>query len=241
MLSETADIETASDDYATRFSGPAGEFFLNRQTRLTLDILKNQPKARVLDIGGGHAQLAKPLVDNGYDVTVTGSDNKCEARLKKSIPSGKYKYITTNSLHLPFEDRSFDVVLSFRLLPHITEWQQLISEMCRISKQCVVFDYPDKRSSNIMYRHLFPMKSRMEKNTRPFTLFSRSEVATELTKHNFSWPEFKPEFFLPMVLHRKLQNKKISSAIETFFSATAMTKVLGSPVIVHGTRKNRPL
>lgn len=238
MLSETADIETASDDYATRFSGPAGEFFLNRQTKLTLDILKNRPKARVLDIGGGHAQLATPLVENGYDVTVTGSDDSCEARLKQSIPSGNYTYITCNSLHLPFEDQSFDVVLSFRLLPHITEWQQLISEMCRISKQCVVFDYPDKRSSNIMSKQLFSIKKKIEKNTRPFMLFSRSEVATELTKHEFLWPEFRPEFFLPMVIHRKLQNKTISSAMEAFFGATAMTKMLGSPIIVHGTRKD---
>lgn len=157
--------------------------------------MKSRPKAHVLDIGGGHAQLAKPLIENGYDVTVTGSDDRCGTRLKQNIPSGKYTYITFNSLHLPFEDRSFDVVLSFRLLPHITEWQQLISEMCRISKQCVVFDYPDKRCSNIMYKQLFPIKNKLEKSTRPFMLFSRLDVATELTKHDFSWPEFRPAFF----------------------------------------------
>jgi len=36
MFLETADIESSTEDYATRFSGPVGEYFLNVQTEITL-------------------------------------------------------------------------------------------------------------------------------------------------------------------------------------------------------------
>lgn len=39
-LAEAADIETSSDDYARRFSGGVGRWFLETQTRLTLKLLR---------------------------------------------------------------------------------------------------------------------------------------------------------------------------------------------------------
>ncbi|MGW8195196.1 MAG: class I SAM-dependent methyltransferase, partial [Desulforhopalus sp.] len=125
MMLETADIETASSDYAARFKGPAGEFFLARQTEITLGLLGDLPGARVLDVGGGHAQVAEPLVSDGFQVTVTGSDERCRSRLDRYIRSGNFAYQTCDSLALPFEDRSFDVVMTFRLLPHVVRWKEL--------------------------------------------------------------------------------------------------------------------
>ena len=75
MYLETADIETASEGYASRFRGAAGEYFLARQADITLEFLRDLPGAKVLEVGGGHAQLAEPLVKNGYRVTITGSDD----------------------------------------------------------------------------------------------------------------------------------------------------------------------
>jgi hypothetical protein len=37
---ETADIETASAEYAARFSGAAGEFFLARQTQIVMELIQ---------------------------------------------------------------------------------------------------------------------------------------------------------------------------------------------------------
>ena len=72
------DIETASDDYARRFSGEVGAYFLDVQARTTLSLLEPWPGARVLDVGGGHGQVAIPLAENGFDVTVTGSSDECK-------------------------------------------------------------------------------------------------------------------------------------------------------------------
>ncbi len=236
MFLETADIETASAAYATRFGGSAGQYFLAEQTAITLGLLRHLPGARVLDVGGGHAQLAEPLVKNGYQVTITGSDESCRMRIDQLLAPGSFAYRTCDSLALPFPDRSFDVAMAFRLLPHATRWREIIAELCRVADKCVIIDYPDKRSTNILYEHLFTMKKKMEGNTRPFTLFTRDEIATVFSDNLYSSPRFKPEFLLPMVVHRKLGNKKFSTLLENFFRATGITQLFGSPIIVRSDR-----
>lgn len=234
---ETADIETASEDYASRFSGAAGEYFLEEQARMTLALLQDMPRARVLDVGGGHAQLAVPLVGAGYEVTVTGSDDCCRARLDRFLAPNQFNYLTCDSLHLPYGDRSFDVVLSFRLLPHVERWQELLAELCRVADKCVIMDYPDRRSTNIFYEYLFAMKKKMEGNTRPFTLFSRSQIIAQMFADGFAKPAFYPEFFFPMVVHRKLKNKNISASLEGITRLLGLTNLLGSPIIFRSDRK----
>jgi hypothetical protein len=46
---ETADIETSSEDYSRRFSGPVGSWFLRVQESATLKMLATRPGASVLD------------------------------------------------------------------------------------------------------------------------------------------------------------------------------------------------
>jgi ubiquinone/menaquinone biosynthesis C-methylase UbiE len=236
MFSETADIETASEDYANRFSGAAGSFFLDKQTQIVRQLLADLPRARVLDVGGGHAQLAGPLAQSGYEVTVTGSSESCRARLDRSLAPGDFTYRTCDNLNLPFSDRSFDIVLSFRLLPHVTQWQKLLAEMCRVADKCVILDYPDLRSTNILYEYLFSMKKKMEGNTRTFTLFSRQQIRRTMIDKGFGNIDFRPEFFLPMVVHRKVNNRSFSSVSETICRMIGLTTLFGSPIIFRANR-----
>lgn len=238
-LTETADIETASDDYASRFSGPVGKYFLEVQARLTLELLRDLPGASVLDVGGGHAQLTMPLATHGYDVTVTGSADICRARLDRYCPAGSFTYITCDCLNLPFADNRFDVVMAFRLLPHATQWQRLVREMCRVAGKVVIFDYPDKRSVNILYDLLFALKKNLEGNTRTYTLFTRKEIRDALAASGFTAQQFRPEFFVPMVVHRKLQHPELSSVVEGFFHRVGLTGLFGSPVILRSDVKQQ--
>ncbi len=231
-FTESADIETASDDYASRFSGPVGKFFLDVQAQLTLELLQDLPKASVLDVGGGHAQLTLPLIENGYDVTVTGSADICRKRLDSQCNKGSFSYLTCDSLDLPFQDNHFDVVIAFRLLPHTGQWQKLIKEMCRVAGKTVIFDYPDKRSANILYNVLFELKRNIEGNTRGYTLFSRKEMREVLALNQCGRPVLKPEFFMPMVVHRKLNRPKISKFMESIFRNIGLTTLFGSPIIL---------
>lgn len=236
MFVETADIETATAEYASRFNGEVGEFFLKKQTDIALSLLRDFPRAKVLDVGGGHAQLAEPLVKNGFDVTVTGSDPSCRERLFQRIPRVDFEYRTCDLLKLPFEDRSFDVVMAFGLMSQVDHWRELIAELARVTKGCVVFDYSDKRSANILYNQFFDVKKRVEGDTRPFHLYSRSDITEELEKNGLQKPTVKPQFFWPMVMHRQLNNKRFSVLAEGCTRYTGLTSCFGSPVIIRSNR-----
>jgi ubiquinone/menaquinone biosynthesis C-methylase UbiE len=238
LFSQKADIETSSEDYARRFSGEVGEYFLSVQEEITLGLLKPWPKAKILDVGGGHAQLAVPLIKNGFNVTVAGSDESCRRRLDKFLQPGSFEYYTCNLLNLPFEDNSFEVAISFRLLTHEENWELQLSELCRVAKHTVIIDYPDTKSFNIFYDILFRVKKKFEGNTRVYRNFSSKEIIEEFRKNNFVNPVIKPEFFLPMVVHRAIKRVFILKNIENFFAMLGLTKLFGSPVILRvATRK----
>ena len=230
--SQKADIETSSEDYAKRFSGDIGKYFLEVQTNITLNLLKPWSKAKVLDVGGGHAQIAVPLLKAGYDLTITGSDDICEVRLKKFLNQNKYIYKTCNLLNLPFDNKSFDIVTCFRLLTHEENWKQQIKELCRVAKFAVIIDYPDTKSFNIFYKFLFKVKKKYEGNTRTYRTFTRKELIEEFNKYGFAKPCLKPEFFLPMVIHRALKNVKLAKSLEKFLSLLGLTNYFGSPVVL---------
>jgi len=232
---ESADVETSSEGYARRFSGEVGKYFLDLQTQIALELLTPWPGAKILDIGGGHGQLAPPLVEAGFQVTVAGSSPACQRRLSRLLPDGSYDFKVGNLLSLPMENNSFDVVLSFRLLPHLESWPALIAECCRLAAKAVIVDYPDIRSINVFSRIFFRVKKAIEKNTRPFTCFSRREIVSEFSIHHFGHPLFRPEFFIPMALHRALKNGPRSRQLESVCRHLGLTAFLGSPVILRVT------
>ncbi len=157
------------------------------------------------------------------------------------MPAESFEYITCNMLNLPFEDSCFDVVLAFRLLPHVNQWQKLISEMCRVSRNVVIFDYPDIRSFNFLYRLLFGAKKALEGNTRPFRLFNRREILRVLGEQKFGQPILKPQFFAPMVVHRIFKSVTISNTVEYIFRVVGMTNLFGSPVILKATQLSKAI
>lgn len=228
---ETADIETSSDDYATRFAGPAGAWFLKCQADIVLDWMKATPGATILDVGGGHGQLAVPLARAGHKVTVLGSDESCRHRIDAEVARGDIAFTVGNVIQLPFPDRHFDVVISIRLLPHCERWPELVAELCRVARRAVIVDYPASRSLNVFSDALFGVKKKVEKNTRPYRLFTRAEVDAQFTRARFAPSARRPEFFWPMVLHRLINRPAVSRVLEAFPRALGLTLLLGSPIL----------
>ena len=238
---ETADVETSSEEYARRFSGAVGRYFLKTQTDVTLRLLAPWPRARVLDVGGGHAQIAPSLVARGYAVTVVGSREVCRERLDRAMPSGAFEFHSCDLLDLPFPDRFFDVVLAFRLLAHVPRWRELIAELARVADRAVIVDFSDSRSFNALYGPLFQWKKKIEGNTRTFITFRPGELRTELARHGFGSPVEVRQFFAPMVVHRALgkalRTAAPSRVLEAVSSGLGLTRALGSPVILRAQRE----
>ena len=236
---ETADIETASEDYARRFSGKVGSWFLKVQEEATLRMLSSYPGASILDVGGGHGQLTDALIRNEYQVTVLGSSEICKMRIQNMVNEGRCSFKVGNILDLPYPRQAFDVVLSYRLLPHVTRWREFASELTRVARKAVVVDYPTIRSINYIAPLLFQLKKRMEGNTRPFNSFKESDLFERFESLGFIRADRYPEFFFPMVLHRSLKFPVFSNTAERICRLSGLTYLFGSPVILKLIRITR--
>lgn len=229
---EEADVETSSAAYARRFAGGVGAWFLDVQAKATLELLAPWPGASVLDVGGGHGQLTGPLVEARYAVTVFGSRNDCGERVRAWTEPGRAQFRSGDLLALPFPDGAFDVAVCFRLLPHVSRWRTLLSELSRVARRAVILDYPTSRSVNAASNLLFSLKKGVEGDTRPFTVFSDAEIEGALAVSGLHVTGRRPQFLLPMALHRAVGSASLARTLEGAAALARLTPLLGSPVII---------
>ena len=235
---ENADLDTASDDYAGRFSGRVGAWFLQVQATIVLDLLRDLPAgASVLDVGGGHAQITPALIEAGFRVLVVGSHPDAGLRLKSWLNGGRCRFEVADLQALPYGASAFDAAVCFRLLPHSISWTGLIRELCRVTRASVVVDYPSIRSINIISDRLFGLKKRIERNTRPFVLFHPPQVREAFEQNGLRVTAERPQFLIPMVVHRMAGLALLSRALEVPGRLTGLTRWFGSPVIVRADRR----
>lgn len=235
---EDADQVTASQAYAQRFAGAVGDYFLKVQTERTLELVAPWPGAKVLDVGGGHAQLAPPLIQAGYQVTVAGSDVSCAQRLERMLSPGSYHFVAVDLMDLPWPEQSFDLVLSYRMLTHVADPPGYAAQLCRLAKKAVVVDYPAKKSFNLLADSLFKAKQSLDDNqhTRPFVSFWDDEVEGLFAAQGFGHPTRRRQHFWPMALHRAIKSGGFTKAAEGLARGLGLTALLGSPVILRMER-----
>jgi hypothetical protein len=112
-----------------------------------------------------------------------------------------------------------------------------VAALSRLSRQAVVVDYPTRRSVNAAADLFFGLKKGVEGNTRPFTVFSDGEVERAFASHGFLPTGRRPQFFLPMALHRGLRSARLARGLEGAASGLGLTRALGSPVILRLERR----
>jgi SAM-dependent methyltransferase len=174
----------------------------NLQTNLEFlartDLLK--PKDKILEIGCGIGTVVNELSRKGHDII--GIDISGEA-----IEYGRNKYgdirLEVQAAEiLPYENESFDVVLSFDLFEHIAEIDKHISEVRRVLRPggYYLFQTPN-RYSNIIYETLWT-KSLQWRRYHP-SLHSPGQLRRRMARHGF---EIK---FIKMNPINKFTEKKL--------------------------------
>lgn len=206
---EMPDLEISSDDYARRFHGAVGRYLLSIQEEAVARALQGLRPGDALDVGGAHGQLLDMLRALGWQVTVHGTSPECETNLRHRHFGSPF--VRGPLYPLPAADRSFDLVLAVRLLPHVTRWPRLIAEMCRVSRRTVLFDYPRKS-------------------------FSRQELSAELHSHGFGIERQVKQLLLPIGVHRVGRAALPLRAAEQLCRFSGLTALAGSPVILRAER-----
>jgi ubiquinone/menaquinone biosynthesis C-methylase UbiE len=171
------------------------------------------------------------------EVLVFGSDASSLERVRRDFPD--CATVMGDLLDLPFADRSFDVVIAVRLLPHVRNWPRLLAELCRVARSTVIVDYPRTTGFNGLTPLLFPLKKRLEGNTRHYRNFRDTELDGVLRTCGFEARQRHAEFLLPMVVHRRAKGAQALRGLERLAKSLRLTAAFGSPVVLRADRLQR--
>lgn len=89
---------------------------------------------KVLEVGCGIGVVSSYLAKRyGWNVTGIDLDPEQIERAKKDNTENEYlRFFEADVTQLPFEDREFDMILSFDVLHHICNWDKALNEIGRV-------------------------------------------------------------------------------------------------------------
>lgn len=242
----TPDVHTASAKYVSRFNGPVGAWFLERQRhafeRLLIEAASDRGgrPLRVLDVGGGHGQVTGILLDHGHEVVVHGSREVCFDRIAPVYADhpGMTGFVTSSLWRLPFADRSFDMVIGIRLLGHVRAWRAMMAEMGRVSDRFLILEFA--RATDLgdggLGRLWFRLKQRFEGTTRPFYSYDEEVLRKALTELEFQGRDSDAQYVVPMLLHRFFRSATLSRQAERLLGRAGAGLSWRSPVLLLAER-----
>ena len=112
-----------------------------RRAEWFLGILRDQgvsidPTTRVLDLGCGAGKLVQAAREQGYDFHGCGlglrdAHTDADAAL---VGQGILRDIDPDPYHLPFDDQTFDVVISDQVFEHVMDYPTTLREVHRVMK-----------------------------------------------------------------------------------------------------------
>jgi SAM-dependent methyltransferase len=89
------------------------------------------PSHRILDVGCGTGLASRPLIDNGFRVTGVDVSEPMLERARASLPDATW--IAGSAEALPFDDGSFDAVISAQALHH-ADRAAALREIVRVTR-----------------------------------------------------------------------------------------------------------
>jgi hypothetical protein len=222
-----------------RFSGRAGAFLLARQSDGIARLLRQADGdiRSVLDVGGGHMQVASLLAPKGYRVVVHGSTAACLFRLPELARANPERLEGRIGplWELPAADGEFGLVVAIRMLGHVRRWKELLAELCRTSSRYVLIEFAAASGAQRLAGTLFGLKRQVEGDTRKFWTYTVDEVSAELGRLGFRVVGVDRQFVLPIVVHRMLRHPVLSRAIERALAMVGLSR-FGSPVLLFAER-----
>lgn len=109
--------------------------------------VKSVQSSRILDVGCGEGIVDNFLINNlpVSENQIVGLDVELNClRIARTINPG-VKFYQGSVYELPFQDRSFDLVLALEVLEHLKFPEKAIGELNRVSKDWVIISVPNDR------------------------------------------------------------------------------------------------
>jgi 2-polyprenyl-3-methyl-5-hydroxy-6-metoxy-1,4-benzoquinol methylase len=233
-----ANPETARTFDDRRFGGPIGELLAETQARVLMGFIGPLAGRSVLDVGTGTGRAALLLARAGAEVTGVDASGEmlAVARQRAAADRLAVRFLEGDAHRLEFADRSFDVVVSLRVVMHTPQWRVAIAELCRVADGMVVLDYPAAcslaalQSASRRVLHMAGMR------TEPYRVFSSRAIADALAQSGFRIRSVHRQFVLPIALHKAIGSRHFTEWSEGVLNRVGLLGIAGSPVTLVAER-----
>lgn len=231
-----ADPQVARTFDSDRFGGSIGEFIKWNQEQVVFHELHSVEGWKIADVGAGTGRLTIPLIEKGANVTACDASAQMLEVLQQKTQNPHLEIRVVDAQELPFADRYFDCSLCFRMLLHVVDWKKAFSELCRISNDWVIIDFPPKHGFLLFAPVWHALRKLFSSKVQSYRTFEADEVFSELKSHGFEVVSIDPGFFLPLAVYRTFRSKRLMNAAEKLFSRIGLTRRFGSPFTLFARR-----
>jgi ubiquinone/menaquinone biosynthesis C-methylase UbiE len=233
-----ADPATARTFDDRRFGGPIGALIASEQARVLSNFVGRIYGRRILDVGTGTGRAALLFARGGARVTaIDASEAMLAIAHGRAAGEGTdVRFLVGDAQALDFPDRSFDVVVSLRLVMHVPKWRACVAELCRVADRLVILDYPSRSSVALFHSTARGILHALGVRTEPYRVFSHKEIAGALEQSGFRVRSVHRQFVLPIAFHKLMGSRRLTAAIEAFLDRAGLLKILGSPVTLVAER-----
>lgn len=123
-------------------SNPLQQFLIKKFFGHIARLLKNRNIKNVADIGCGEGFGLNNLIQNNIGNKYVGLDSSSAALKTAGKIYPKIKYIKGDIYRTPFKNSEFDLVVCSEVLEHLTNPDQAIKELRRISRRYILISVP---------------------------------------------------------------------------------------------------
>ena len=233
-----ADPAMARSFDSRRFSGPIGELIAHSQARVLANMVGRIKDRAMLDVGTGTGRAAFILALGGAKVTAVDASEEmlAIARQRAAEQLLTIKFQRGDAHALDFADRSFDAVVSFRMLMHTPQWTRCVAELCRVAERLVIIDYPSATSVALFESLARRAMHAAGMRTEPYRVFTRGMIAEAFDRNGFRIRSVHRQFVLPIALHKIIGSRRFTHWSEHVLDHAGLLKPFGSPVTLVAER-----
>ena len=226
----------AKDYDKTRWGGK-GAFANEIQKELLDKILKLKgidKNQKILEVGCGTGRFFIPLIKEGYNMYGLDYSEGMISKLKENIKEENLKFderriIQGDARKMPFKENTFDLVISYRTLIHIPDYELVLKEIGRVLKPngIAIIEFNNKKSISSIarfYRNFLGLFKELKMNPVVVSVrkLKKQTKNTELNINQINYqffviePVFRKSPIKMLNFFKSLEKSTTNSILESF-------------------------